>query len=104
MDLPQIALTEEIRGEAILPREVDGGEGARPVTVQFETTEQDESFATWLRQHDAEVAAKALEEARDEIRAKLATFPWGGRNTRAGWAATWLEYIAARIRREAGAS
>jgi hypothetical protein len=73
----------------------------RPVTIQFTTPGQAESFAAWLRQHDAEVAAKALEDAVAEMRRMMDGFAQGGRHTRAAWALTWIEIIVDRIRREA---
>ncbi|TDE03432.1 hypothetical protein [Jiangella asiatica] len=56
----------------------------------------------WLRKRDAEVAAKAVEDARDELSDLMANHHLqGGRHTRARWAVAWLDQIAARIRAEA---
>jgi hypothetical protein len=118
-DLDAIALTEEIRGEAILPREVDGGEAAgdntpdtalirdvyryaRAHVPQHSRDSAATEFDAWLRQHDAEVAAKAVEDARAEMRRMMDGFPQHGRHTRASWALNWLDVIVARI--QGGAS
>lgn len=48
MDIDAIALTEEIRGEAILPREVDGGEAEAP---QFNLKLFGDTVAEWTGEH-----------------------------------------------------
>jgi hypothetical protein len=85
-DLESIELTESITGEAIMPRDVDAsdhqpGEVAAPHpdrgalgAVIMTAHEKNECLplmeasailrSEWLRKHDAEVAAKALEEHR----------------------------------------
>jgi hypothetical protein len=118
MDLPEIELTEEIHGEAIMPRDVDGGEAA--AAPQFNLKLFGDTVAEWtgehtcgtgrdgyygahepgcgwvpvgridLREHDAEVQASLADHLADHW---PMAWPQAGEQ--------WLRDQAARIRAEA---
>lgn len=124
--LPDIELTESITGERIMPPEPTEQYTPDAETVCEQYTreqpphlgtvrEKRAEFDRWLAQHDAEVAAKALEDAADALDndpvIRPSQFAWlyypeqmKQKKRDLNFAATRLRDRAARIRREAGES
>lgn len=51
----------------------------------------------WLADHDRQVQAKTLRDARADLAHRMEDFAQGGRNTRAGWALVMLDHLADQI-------